>query len=91
MEQRPNTFEIYGLDLILDESLNPWVIEVNLSPACNERTEWLSKMLDDMSLDLLTYLENKILVQNDSEWEANFKDRVKKITFSNNGLYLNDD
>ena len=48
--------EIYGFDIILDEKLDPWLIEVNLSPACNERTEWLTKMLDDMSLDLLSYL-----------------------------------
>lgn len=60
MEQRPNTFEIYGFDLIVDSELRPWVIEVNLSPACNERTDWLTKMLDDMSTDLLAYLEQKI-------------------------------
>ena len=68
MEQRPNTFEIYGFDLILDQDLNPYVIEVNLSPACNERTDWLTKMLDDMSLDLVSYLDNKITMQSD-EWE----------------------
>jgi tubulin monoglycylase TTLL3/8 len=62
MDQRPNTFEVYGLDLILDEQLRPWVIEVNLSPACNERTEWLTKMVDDMCLDLLSHLEQKILL-----------------------------
>ena len=60
MDQRPNTFEIYGFDLILDNDLRPWVIEVNLSPACNERTDWLTKMVDDMCLDLLTYLEQRI-------------------------------
>lgn len=68
MEQRPNTFEIYGFDLILDEHLTPWVIEVNLSPACNERTDWLTKMLDDMSMDILNYLERKIITGNESEW-----------------------
>ena len=41
----------------MDELLRPWVIEVNLSPACNERTDWLTKMVDDMSLDLLYYVE----------------------------------
>lgn len=62
MDQRSNTFEVYGLDLILDQQLRPWVIEVNLSPACNERTEWLTKMVDDMCLDLLSHLEQKILL-----------------------------
>lgn len=67
MEHRQNSFEIYGFDLILDKNLDPWVIEVNLSPACSERTDWLVKMLDDMSYDLLTYLESKILLSAD-DW-----------------------
>jgi hypothetical protein len=66
MDHRPNTFEIYGFDLILDEDLRPWVIEVNLSPACAERTDWLTKMVDDMSLDLLTHLESRILSDSES-------------------------
>lgn len=67
MEHRSNCFEIYGLDIILDQLLDPWLIEVNLSPACNERTEWLTKMLDDMSYDMLSFIEGKILLSTD-EW-----------------------
>lgn len=80
MDHRPNTFEVYGFDLILDESLRPWVIEVNLSPACNERTDWLIKMVDDMSLDLLTHLEQRILSQNDPELETEIKDRPRRVS-----------
>eukprot|EP00347_Sterkiella_histriomuscorum_P013320 403365167 len=89
-EQRTNTFEIYGIDLILDEDLNPWIIEVNLSPACNERTDFLTQMLDDMSLDLLQYLENKIIIQNnvETEWIANFKDRKEQLIKKQNQLSL---
>ena len=36
-EQKNNCFEVYGFDIVLDEDLQPWVIEVNLSPACYER------------------------------------------------------
>jgi Tubulin-tyrosine ligase family len=61
LEQRANTFEVYGFDLILDQRLRPWVIEVNLSPACAERADWITKMVDDMSLDLLAHLESRIL------------------------------
>jgi tubulin monoglycylase TTLL3/8 len=41
------------MDFILDYKLNPWLIEVNLSPACAERTEWLTEMLDNMTEGLL--------------------------------------
>lgn len=36
--------------------MNPWLIEVNLSPACSERVEWLTKMLDESSFEMLNYL-----------------------------------
>ena len=63
---------------MLDESLNPWVIEINLSPACAERAEWLSKMLDDSHVDLLTHIENKILVTFGSDhWGPEFKEKLR--------------
>lgn len=45
IEQSANSFELFGFDFVLDENLDPWLIEVNLSPACCERTDWLSDML----------------------------------------------
>jgi len=45
IEHKPNSFELYGFDFVLDYKLNPWLIEVNLSPACAERKDWLVKML----------------------------------------------
>lgn len=41
-DHRPNSFEIYGFDVVLDSQLNPWVIEINLSPACAERADYLT-------------------------------------------------
>jgi hypothetical protein len=35
-----------------------------MSPACAERTPWLTEMLDDMSDGLLSILEKKIVMTN---------------------------
>ena len=73
-----NRFEIYGLDLVLDEELNPWVIEINLSPACSERVPWLTKMLDDMAFDLIIWLERNILLAQSVEEARQMTDVLQK-------------
>ena len=49
IENRPNSFELYGFDFVVDADLKLWLIEVNMSPACAERQPWLIDMLDDMA------------------------------------------
>lgn len=53
IEHRPGCFDVYGFDLLLDEKCQPWLLEVNLSPACSERAPWLIEMLDEMGEHLL--------------------------------------
>ena len=73
IEHRNNSFEIYGFDFMLDKKLNPWLLEVNLSPACAERTDWLVNMLDNATDHLFDILENKILDLTDD-----FKQPIKQ-------------
>ena len=92
VEQKGNCFEVYGFDIIVDEQFAPWVIEVNLSPACAERTAFLTKFLDDMSIDLVGFMEQKVILSNDS-WEFQFKERREALARKNqsSGSYLNDE
>ena len=53
IESRPECFEIYGFDVLIDNEFDPWLLEVNLSPACTERTDWLSEMLSVMGAGLI--------------------------------------
>ncbi len=53
IQHKQGCFELYGFDILLDSKYNPWLLEVNLSPACTERSDWLTEMLDDMALGLL--------------------------------------
>jgi tubulin monoglycylase TTLL3/8 len=60
IENRPNSFELYGFDFVLDKDLNPWMIEANMSPACAERKDWLVEMLDDMGNGVVNLIEAKV-------------------------------
>ncbi len=45
-------FELYGYDLLIDDNLKPWLIEINSNPSLTSNTqadnEMKVKMLDDM-------------------------------------------
>lgn len=53
-----NCFEFFGFDVLIDNALRPWLLEVNLSPALSNDcvTDWQVKkpMLHDM-FDLLGF------------------------------------
>lgn len=48
---RKHCFEVFGYDFMIDESLKPWLIEVNTNPCLEESSqllkELLPRMLDD--------------------------------------------
>ena len=60
VKHKNNCFELYGFDLVLDQELTPWLIEVNLSPACCQRTDYLKEMLGSMADGILDHIESRI-------------------------------
>ena len=51
---RENSFELLGFDILLDDKLKPWLLEVNLSPACEARSNFLKKSLFYMTQSLFS-------------------------------------
>ena len=57
---RRNCFELFGVDFILTEDYQPWLIEINSSPAMNGSTELTAEMCPRCFEDLIKGMLKKI-------------------------------
>ncbi|XP_063285555.1 tubulin polyglutamylase TTLL5-like [Pelobates fuscus] len=53
---RRNCFELYGFDVLLDENLKPWLLEVNLSPSLNCDAPLDLKVKTNVITDMFTLI-----------------------------------
>ncbi|XP_059842528.1 probable tubulin polyglutamylase TTLL2 [Hypanus sabinus] len=62
----PNCLELFGFDILIDDNIKPWLLEVNYSPAlmieCNADVVVKKELLYDL-IDLLNYKEIDTLRQ----------------------------
>lgn len=51
---RTNCFSLFGFDILVDQNLKPWLLEVNLSPSLNIDSPLDLKIKGEMLADLFT-------------------------------------
>ena len=55
-DKRNNLFELYGFDILIDNDLTPWLLEINLNPSLNCDTELDSKIKTTLMTDILNVI-----------------------------------
>jgi len=60
-------FELYGYDLIIDEELKPWLLEVNASPSLSANTREDYMMKSEMLSGMLDVVDMEGVLQGDEE------------------------
>merc|ERR1712224_635825 len=53
-QMRGNCFELFGFDILIEENMRPWLIEVNLSPSLSISSPLDRKIKADVMADLLS-------------------------------------
>lgn len=53
LDQRKNSFELYGADFMLTEDFQPWLIEINSKPALGHTTPVTAKMCPKVLEDVI--------------------------------------
>lgn len=77
IDNRKNSFEMYGYDIMIDEECNPWLIEVNASPAMDYSTEVTEELVQQVLEDTV-----KVVV------DYNFASAKKKSKIDTGGYTL---
>jgi len=64
IESSPYAFEIFGFDILLDEALKPWLLEVNGSPSLHPTDEHDFKLKTSLISDALEIIMGNVSEHN---------------------------
>jgi tubulin polyglutamylase TTLL4 len=89
-ERRTCGFELYGFDILVDDTLRPWLMEVNVCPSLSSSSPMDRRIKHMLLVDVLNligveYFQKKRyaeLKKREKEWL--FVNRSDKKTFSKN-------
>lgn len=75
-KNRGNCFETYGFDVLLDETLRPWLMEVNVSPSLNSGSPLDRRIKASLIADVYTLIgfvpcDREVLTQDSEQQRQN--------------------
>lgn len=60
LDHRNNCFELFGFDILIDNNLKPWLMEVNVSPSLSSSSPLDAKIKTSLICDILNLIGLKI-------------------------------
>ena len=85
-----NCFELFGFDILIDEKLKPWLLEVNFSPAlgndCNQDELVKKPLLNDI-LEALNFTEVDIKRGKKEKENNDIRKKGLKVRDAGNGMF----
>lgn len=88
-EKRESSFEIFGLDFMIDENFKVWLIEVNTNPCLALSSSLLARLIPNMIENAFKIAVDPILMPPaSSEWPQNKKHVCPENILENNKFEL---
>jgi len=84
VRQEPQCFELFGFDIIIDEKLKPWLLEVNCSPALNMDEPTDRRVKPALLRDTMTVLKHQNISSTLLQ-EASAKGRARRAANEKQG------